>query len=193
VTPRYFATPNELRAWLQEHHATADELWVGFYKKGSGRPSISWPEAVDEALCFGWVDSIRKRIDEERYVNRFTPRKPNRTWSAKNVRRFEELASQRRVRAAGRRAFEQRRLDTTGTYSYEQRHAVRLPAAFERRFRAKEKAWTWFQAQPEGYRASALFWVMSAKKPETRERRFGTLIDDSGRGRRVPPLRPRSG
>jgi uncharacterized protein YdeI (YjbR/CyaY-like superfamily) len=144
---------------------------------------------VDEALCFGWVDSIRKGIDEERYMNRFTPRRPNRPWSAKNVRRFEELASQRRVRAAGRRAFERRLPDTTGTYSYEQRHAVRLPAAFERRFRAREKAWTWFRAQQEGYRATALFWVMSAKKPETRERRLATLIDDSERGRRVPPLR----
>ena len=193
MKPTFFATSEEFRAWLREHHGTATELWVGFYKKRSGRPSITWPEAVDEALCFGWIDSVRQRIDDERYTNRFTPRKPTSNWSAVNIRRVEELTDQRRMRPAGLEAFRERREDRTATYSYEQRHSVELPAAFEKRFRAKEKAWSWFQAQPDGYRATARYWVMSAKKPETRERRLDTLIEDSANGRRVPPLRPRTG
>ena len=193
MNPTFFATPKEFRAWLQRHHASATELWVGLYRKGSGRPSITWPQAVDEALCFGWIDGVRQRIDDESYMNRFTPRKPNSNWSAVNVRRVEELTKRRRMRAAGLRAFRQRREDKTATYSYEQRHAVKLDPAFERRFRARKEAWSWFQAQPDGYRATARYWVMSAKKPETRERRLDTLIEDSANGRRVPPLRPRTG
>jgi uncharacterized protein YdeI (YjbR/CyaY-like superfamily) len=193
MKPTFFATSEEFRAWLVEHHATAAELWVGLYKKRSGRPSITWPEAVDEALCFGWIDSVRQSIDDESYMNRFTPRKPDSNWSAVNVRRVGELSKQRRMRAPGLKAFRERREDKTATYSYEQRHSVELPAAFEKRFRAKEEAWSWFQAQPDGYRATARYWVMSAKKPETRERRLATLIEDSAKGRRVPPLRPRTG
>ena len=193
MNPTFFATPKEFRAWLQRHHASATELWVGLYRKGSGRPSITWLQAVDEALCFGWIDGVRQRIDDESYMNRFTPRKPNSNWSAVNVRRVEELTKRRRMRAAGLRAFRQRREDKTATYSYEQRHTVKLDAAFERRFRARKEAWSWFQAQPDGYRATAGYWVMSAKKPETRERRLTTLIEDSENGRRVPPLRPRTG
>jgi uncharacterized protein YdeI (YjbR/CyaY-like superfamily) len=193
MKPTFFATSEEFRAWLREHHGTATELWVGFYKKRSGRPSITWPEAVDEALCFGWIDSVRQSIDDESYMNRFTPRKPDSNWSAVNVRRVGELTKRRRMRAAGLKAFRERREDRTATYSYEQRHSVELPAAFEKRFRAKEKAWSWFQAQPDGYQAIARYWVMSAKKPETRERRLDTLIEDSANGRRVPPLRPRTG
>jgi uncharacterized protein YdeI (YjbR/CyaY-like superfamily) len=193
VKPVFFATPREFRTWLDEHHATASELWVGFFKKGAGRPSITWPEAVDEALCFGWVDSVRQRIDDERYTNRFTPRKPTSNWSAINIRRVEELTNQRRMRAAGLKAFRERREDRTAIYSYEQRHQAKLDPAQERRFRARKDAWTWFQAQPKGYRTTAVYWVASAKKPETRERRLDTLIEDSARGRRVPPLRPRTG
>jgi len=193
VKPVFFVTPQEFRAWLDEHHKTATELWVGLYKKSSGRPSITWPEAVDEALCFGWVDSVRQRIDDERYMNRFTPRKPTSNWSAVNVRRVEELTKQRRMRAAGLKAFRDRREDTTAVYSYEQRHLAKLAPAQERRFRAKGKAWAWFQGQPKGYRTAAVYWVASAKKPETRDRRLDTLIEDSAEGRRVPPLRPRTG
>ena len=193
MKPVFFATPEEFRAWLDEHHATATELWVGLYKKGSGRPSITWPEAVDEALCFGWVDSVRQRIDDERYMNRFTPRKPTSNWSAINIRRVEELTNQRRMRAAGLKAFRERREDTAARYSYEQRHLAQLEPAQERRFRATKKAWEWFQAQPKGYRTNAVYWMASAKKPETRERRLDMLIEDSARGRRVPPLRPRTG
>jgi uncharacterized protein YdeI (YjbR/CyaY-like superfamily) len=193
MKPTFFKTPAAFRKWLAAHHATRTELWVGFHRKDSGKASITWPESVDEALCFGWIDSVRQSIDDESYMNRFTPRKPDSNWSAVNVRRVGELTKRRRMRAAGLKAFRERRTEKTGVYSYEQRRSVKLPAAFERRFRAKEEAWTWFQAQPDGYRATARYWVMSAKKSETRERRLTTLIEDSENGRRVPPLRPRTG
>lgn len=193
MRPRYFATAEDLRAWLEEHHETAEELWVGLYKKGSGRPSVTWPEVVDEALCFGWIDGIRKGIDAERYANRLTPRKPTSNWSAVNVKRFGELKRQGRVRPAGQRAFELRTKAKTGVYSYEQRHQVVLDPAFEKRFRAKKKAWSWFQEQAPSYRTTAVYWVMTAKKPETRERRLEQLIEDSAGGRRVPPFVPRRG
>jgi uncharacterized protein YdeI (YjbR/CyaY-like superfamily) len=189
MKPTYFRTPTEFRAWLKEHHDKETELWVGFHKKGSGKPSITWSEAVDEALCYGWVDSIRKRVDDKRFMNRFTPRKPSSNWSEVNVRRVEELTRQRRMRMPGRKAFEARRPKKTGTYSYEQRYEVTLSPELERRFRARKKAWTWFQDQSASYRSTALYWVMSAKKQGTRERRLATLIEDSAGGRRVPPLR----
>jgi uncharacterized protein YdeI (YjbR/CyaY-like superfamily) len=193
MKPVFFADREAFRAWLEEHHATAKELWMGMYKKGSGRPSITWPEAVDEALCFGWIDGVRQRIDDESYMNRFTPRRPNSNWSAVNVRRVQELTRQRRMRAAGLKAFRERRDDKTATYSYEQRHQAKLDPAQERRFRSRKKAWDWFQTQPKGYRTTAVYWVLSAKRPETRERRLDTLIEDSAKGLRVPPLRPRTG
>ena len=192
MKPTFFATRRDLRAWLDEHHDTATELWVGLYKKGSGRPSIAWSEVVDEALCFGWIDGVRHGIDDQSYMNRLTPRKPNSNWSAVNIRRVQELTRQRRMRAAGLKAFRERREDTTATSSYEQRHQAKLDPTKERRFRSKKQAWEWFQTQPKGYRTAAAYWVMSAKKPETRERRFETLIEDSEEGRRVPPLRPRT-
>jgi uncharacterized protein YdeI (YjbR/CyaY-like superfamily) len=193
MKPTFFATREELRAWLDEHHETATELWVGLHKKGSGRPSLTWPEVVDECLCFGWIDGLRQGIDAQSYMNRITPRKPNSNWSAVNVRRVEELTRQRRMRAAGLKAFRERREDKSATYSYEQRHLAKLEPAQERRFRSKKQAWEWFQTQPKGYRTTAVYWVTSAKRPETRERRLDLLIEDSARGRRVPPLRPRTG
>ena len=193
MKPRFFATPEDLRAWLEEHHESADELWVGLYKKASGRPSVTWPEVVDEALCFGWIDGIRKGIDDVSYTNRITPRKPTSNWSAVNVKHFGQLKRQGRVRPAGQRAFDRRTRAKTGVYSYEQRHEVRLEPAFEKRFRARKRAWSWFQDQAPSYRTTAVYWVMSAKRQETRERRLRQLIDDSGRGKRVPPLVPRPG
>ena len=189
MRPTYFATAAEFRAWLKEHHDTADELWMGLYKKGSGRPSITWSEAVDEALCYGWVDSIRRGIDDRRYMNRFTPRKPNSNWSEVNIRRVEELTRQRRMRAPGLKAFEARTPREEGTYSYEQRYDIELPPDLERRFRARRKAWTWFHDQSPAYRSMALYWLMGAKKPETRERRLDTLIEDSANSRKIAPLR----
>ena len=193
MKPSFFASRRELRAWLNEHHDTATELWVGLYRKSSGRPSVTCSEVVDEALCFGWIDGIRRGIDGQSYMNRITPRKPNSNWSEVNIRRVEELTKQRRMRAPGLKAFRERRKAPASAPTYEQRYTVKLDAASERRFRSEKQAWRWFQAQPDGYKASARLWVMSAKRPETRERRLDTLIEDSEKGRRVPPLRPRTG
>ena len=190
MKPRFFETPKDLRAWLAEHHATATELWVGLYKKASGRTSVTWPEVVDEALCVGWIDGIRKSIDDESYMNRLTPRKPTSNWSAVNVKRFGQLKRQGRVRPSGQAAFDKRK-DRTGVYSYEQRHEIELDPAFAKRFRATKRAWSWFQTQPTSYRSAATYWVMSAKKNETRERRLAALIEDSAHGRRALAPRPR--
>jgi uncharacterized protein YdeI (YjbR/CyaY-like superfamily) len=188
VKPTFFATPEEFRAWLEANHDRHSELWVGFYKKGSGKPSITWPESVDEALCFGWIDGIRKSIDADSYTNRFTPRKARSTWSAINIKRANELERLGRMHAAGRKAFEARTDDRSALYSYEQRHAAKLQPEQERRFKANKEAWKWFQAQPPSYRKAAIWWVVSAKKDETKARRLATLVDDSAHGRTVPPL-----
>ncbi len=192
LRPTFFATPAEFRAWLEAHHATSQELWVGFYKKSSGRPSITWPEAVDEALCFGWIDGIRKSIDETSYTNRFTPRRSRSTWSAVNISRVEELTRLGRMRPAGLRAFAARAQDRSGVYTYEQKDAVALDAADEQQFRANTNAWDFFQAQPAWYRRAAIRWVMSAKKAETRRKRLATLIEDAAQGRTIPPLTRRT-
>jgi uncharacterized protein YdeI (YjbR/CyaY-like superfamily) len=189
VNPSFFARPEDFRAWLDAHHETAQELWVGLHKKGSGRPSITWPEAVDEALCFGWIDGIRKSVDDDAYAIRFTPRKRTSTWSAVNVERVAELASESRMRPAGLAAFEARREAKTGVYSYEQRHAAKLDPAAERELRANEAAWAFFEAQPPSYRRTAVWWVVSAMKEETRRRRLATLVEHSAQGERIPQLR----
>ena len=188
MRPTFFATPSDFRAWLEKHHATATELLVGFHKKGSGKASITWPEGVDEALCFGWIDSVRKSIDDTSYSNRFTPRRARSTWSTVNIERAKELIARGRMRPAGRRAFEARRDDRSAIYSYEQRGQAKLGPEFERQFRSNKKGWDFFQAQPPGYRRTATYWVVSAKKEETRRKRLATLIDDSAHGRTVRPL-----
>ena len=194
MKPRFFASPQDFRAWLEEHHDTAAELWVGFHRKGSGRPSITWPEAVDEALCFGWIDGVRKRIDETRYTNRFSPRRRGSNWSAVNVKRAEELVDRGLMRPAGLEAFRARKADRSGVYSYEQRKAAALDPPDERRFRTNRKAWTFFQSSPPSYRQAAVWWVISAKREETRQRRLARLIEDSAHGRTVPPFtRPTKG
>ena len=193
MEPIFFATPDEFRAWLQEHHATESEVLVGFHKKGSGRPSITWPQSVDQALCFGWIDGVRRRIDDASYSIRFTPRKARSTWSAINVRRVAELAAEGLLHPAGIAAFERRSDDKTAIYSYEQREAAQLDAEQERRFRANARAWDWFQAQAPSYRRTATYWVASAKRQETRERRLERLISDSAAGRPIPSLTPRRG
>ena len=188
MEPNFFASPNDFRAWLEEHHATETELLVGFHKKGSGKPSMTWPESVDQALCFGWIDGVRRRIDDERYAIRFTPRKPGSTWSAVNVKRARELLEEGLMRPAGLAAFERRADDRTAIYAYEQRKHAQLEPAMQECFEADEQAWTWFQAQPPHYRRAATHWVVSAKKPETRERRLMQLIADSRAGRTIKPL-----
>ena len=183
--PTFFATPEDFRAWLEKHHQTEKELLVGFYKKGSGRPSITWPESVDEALCFGWIDGVRKSLGEESYTIRFTPRKPDSNWSAVNVARVAELTRLDRMRPAGLAAFEKRSEAKTGIYSYEQRKEAKLEKALEKQLRADKKAWEFFQAQPPGYRQLMIFWVMDAKKEETLQKRLSKLIEESAQGRRI--------
>jgi uncharacterized protein YdeI (YjbR/CyaY-like superfamily) len=194
VEARFFATPDDFRAWLAEHHETEIELLVGFYKKGTGRPSITWPESVDQALCFGWIDGVRRRLDEASYSIRFTPRKARSTWSAVNVKRMEELVEQGLAAPAGVAAFERRAEDRTAIYAYEQRRAARLDPDQQRRLRANERAWAFFEAQPPSYQRTATHWVTSAKKPETRERRLAQLIEHSEAQRTIPRLtRPTGG
>jgi uncharacterized protein YdeI (YjbR/CyaY-like superfamily) len=188
----FFATPAAFEAWLEEHHASARELWVGYYKKDSGQPSITWPESVDEALRFGWIDGLRKTIDAQRYRIRFTPRKPGSNWSAVNVARVAVLTAEGRMRPAGLAAFARRRDERTAIYSYEQRHEATFDAASEEQIRANEEAWAFFSARPPSYRQAAIRWVMNAKKEETRQRRLETLIADSAAGRTIKELTPPS-
>ena len=184
----FFETPDQFAAWLEEHHESEAELLVGFYKKASGRPSITWQEAVEQALRFGWIDSVRRSLDDESYTNRFTPRRPGSDWSLVNVAKVEELKRRGLMAPAGLRAYEARREDRTGVYSSERTGAAVLPAELERRFRSVRAAWTWFSERPAGYRRTATHWVVSAKREETRLRRLQQLIDCSAEGRAVPPL-----
>ena len=182
--PTFFAAPGELRAWLESHHETDRELWVGFHKKGSGRPSVTWREAVDEALCFGWIDGVRKTIDEKRYVIRFTPRKPKSNWSNVNIKRVGELTKLGRMKPAGLAVFEQRHASQQEGYSYERKEA-QLDDAMVKRFRAHRKAWEFWEAQPPYYRRTLAWWVISAKRDETKAKRLEQLIAASGEGRRI--------
>jgi len=188
MKPIFFATPSAFRAWLDANHNAAGELLVGFYKRGSGKQSMTWPESVDEALCFGWIDGVRRSIDEDCYSIRFTPRKPRSRWSDVNVRRAQALVELGLMRAAGARAFAQRNEDDP-KYSYEHRKATEFDAKMVAAFRENTHAWDFFQAQPKWYRRTATFWVLSAKKDETRQNRFATLLADSKNGERVKPLR----
>jgi uncharacterized protein YdeI (YjbR/CyaY-like superfamily) len=183
MKPRFFATPEAFRAWLEKHHATEKELLVGFYKRGSGKKSITWPESVDEALCYGWIDGVRKSIDEESYTIRFTPRSAKSKWSAVNLKRVAELTSLGRMKPAGLAIFEKRDPKSEG-YSYERKEA-HLDAAMEKRFRANKAAWTFWEKQPPYYRRMLAWYVISAKREETREKRLGQLIAASAEGRRI--------
>jgi uncharacterized protein YdeI (YjbR/CyaY-like superfamily) len=188
VKPVFFATPEEFGAWLEEHHESADELLVGFHKNGSGRPSITWPESVEQALRFGWIDGVRRSLGDESYTIRFTPRKRTSNWSLVNVAKVEELKERGLMAPAGLRAYEARTPERTGVYSTERAEAAVLPKEFERRFRANPTAWQWFGDRAPGYRRTATHWVVSAKREETRLRRLAQLIECSAEGRNVPPL-----
>jgi len=192
MKPIFFESPDAFRECLEYNHEKAAELLVGFYKKASGKPSMTWPESVDQALCFGWIDGLRKRIDDIRYSIRFTPRKPGSIWSAVNIRRATELAKLGLMTPAGLRAFEKRTEDQSRIYSYENAPRT-FPPAFEKKFRAVKKAWQYFNGQPPSYRRVAIHWILSAKREETRERRLSILIDDSAKGRRLAEyeLKPR--
>jgi uncharacterized protein YdeI (YjbR/CyaY-like superfamily) len=193
MKPKFFPSPSAWHAWLEEHHLKHEELCVGFYKVGSGKPSITWPEAVDGALCFGWIDGVRKSLDESRYVIRFTPRRPNSIWSAVNIKRVAELTSLNLMRPAGVQAFERRTGNRSEIYAYEQRMGAQLSAAYEKKFRANKKAWKYFQAQPPWYRRTASWRVISAKREETRLKRLAQLIKDSEHERAIPELRRAAG
>jgi uncharacterized protein YdeI (YjbR/CyaY-like superfamily) len=180
----FFETPADLRKWFREHAASADELWVGFYKTDSGRPSITWPESVDEALCVGWIDGIRKRIDDVSYKIRFTPRRQGSVWSAVNMRRVEALTAARRMRPAGKKAFDARTANRSGIYSYEQRRD-QLEEPYSGLLRKNKAAWEFFQAQPPSWRKAVGWWVVSAKQEETRMKRLEKLIAASAAGKRI--------
>jgi len=191
--PKFFPSPAEWRTWLEKHHADTPELWVGFYKRDSGRPSITWPESVDSALCFGWIDGVRKSIDAISYKIRFTPRKSRSIWSAINIRRARELSELGLMHSAGRAAFDKRDGDRSAIYAYEQRKTAKLPTPFERKLRDHVEAWKFFQSQPPWYQRTSTYWVISAKREETRLKRLDTLIDCSARKRNIPSLTRPSG
>jgi len=184
MAPIFFPSAAALRAWLEAHHDQAQELWIGFHKKSSGEKGITYSEALDEALCFGWIDGVRKRLDEARWTTRFTPRKPGSVWSQVNLKRAAELTRLGRMQPSGRREYEERDPKQTQRYSYEERPR-QLDEAYEARFRENPKAWAFFAAQPPSYRRTASFWVLSAKQEETRLKRLAILIEGSERGERL--------
>lgn len=188
IQPHFFRTAAAWRRWLEKHQADTRELWVGLYKRDSGRPSITWPEAVDGALCFGWIDGVRKSVDSDSYMIRFTPRKPGSVWSAVNLKRASALSAQGLMHPAGLAALAERNGDKSKTYSYEQRKAAKLPPDYERQFRKHALAWKYFQSQAPWYRRTSSWWVISAKKEETRRSRLATLIEYCGQGKAIPPL-----
>lgn len=181
---KYFKSSSDFRRWLEKNHATTQELWVGYHKKSSGQPSITWPESVDEALCFGWIDGIRKSIDDLRYTSRFTPRKRGSVWSAVNIKRAQELSDKGLMKPAGMTAFNARKENRSGIYSYEQR-SDKLAAPYEERLRRDKAACNFFYAQPPSYRKAIGWWVVSAKQEATRLKRLEKLIKQSAIGKRL--------
>jgi uncharacterized protein YdeI (YjbR/CyaY-like superfamily) len=189
--PLFFKTPAELRRWFAANHATATELMLGIYKKASGKPTVTYHEALDEALCVGWIDGVRRSYDADSFVQRFTPRRPRSYWSLVNITKARALIEAGRMKAAGRRAFEKRDEAAARKYSFEQKQ-VGLPAALERQFRQNAAAWKFFRAQPAGYRRLATWFIVGAKRDETRLKRLTVLIDLCARGRRLEPMAPAS-
>ena len=177
-----------MRAWFEANHDRAGELWVGYYKKATGLSSVDWPESVDEALCFGWIDGIRKSIDEKRYRIRFTPRRKRSHWSARNLARMKHLIGEGRVTDAGMAAYRARDPANEKRAAYEQGE-VRLPSGYERRLRAGPEAWSYWEVARPSYRKQVTWWVVSAKREETRERRFGILLKSCARGDVIPAMR----
>lgn len=187
VQPTFFSNQLQFRKWLEENHEKETELFVGFYKVNSGKPSMTWGESVDQALCFGWIDGVRKSIDDESYFIRFTKRKPNSIWSAVNIKKMEELQKQGLMKPSGLAVFNQRIEKKLKIYAYE-KEAVKLSKEFEAKFRANAKAWTFFQSLPPSYHRSAIDWVMSAKQEATKAKRLDELIRDSEAGRKIKRL-----
>lgn len=184
----FFKTPANLRRWFEKNHHKQSEQWIGFYKKNSGKQSITWPESVDQALCFGWIDGVRKSLESDRYTIRFTPRKQTSIWSAVNIRRFSELQRLGVMTGAGLEIFQKRDVKKSNLYSFEQRKNPKLPAAFLRRFTSNAKAWEYFSSMPPWYRRTSTWWVISAKQEPTRLKRLAQLIHDSERKKTIPVL-----
>lgn len=185
TAPRFFANAKSFRVWLEKHASSANELLVGFHKVDSGRPSMTWSESVDEALCFGWIDGVRKRIDGDSYCIRFTPRKPTSIWSAINIAKFETLRAQGRMTAAGEQAFAYRSEARSVVYAYEQMSSATLSAEEVGEFKRSEAAWKFFEATPPSYRKVILHWITTAKRVETRASRLRKLIDACATGTRL--------
>jgi uncharacterized protein YdeI (YjbR/CyaY-like superfamily) len=185
--PTFFATAAAFRRWLAKHHRSETELWVGYHKKATGEPSMTWAESVEQALCFGWIDGLRKSLGERSYMIRFTPRKERSPWSLVNVRTVNRLIAEGLMEPAGMAAFERRSVERVGPYSFENKD-VTLDEAHEREFKKDRAAWRFFESQPPGYRRTAAWYVVSAKKEETRQKRLARLIADSGAGRRIGML-----
>src|SRR5260370_4373874 len=186
--PTFFATPADFRAWFKSHHDKFQELFVGFHKKGSGKPSITWPESVQVVLCFGWIDGVRKSIDETSYMIRFTPRKPTSTWSAINIKFVQELTKKGLMHPAGLKAFAARSPIKSGIYAYEQRKSAQFTREQEKRFRANKAAWEFFRSQATWYQRVTTYWVISAKREETKLKRLSSLIEHSQNRRTLPQL-----
>ncbi|MBX7151689.1 YdeI/OmpD-associated family protein [bacterium] len=184
MKPLFFPTPADFRVWLEKNHDKADELLVGFYKRDCGKPSITWPESVDQALCYGWIDGVRKSLGNESYTIRFTPRRPGSNWSAVNLKRVDELMKLGLMRPTGIKAYEARNTKKIQQYSYE-RQAAKLDTSQETLFKKNKKAWAFFQSQPPSYQKPCIWWVVSAKQEETKLKRLKTLINDSERGQRI--------
>src|SRR5258708_8214618 len=181
---KYFKSPKDFRRWLKKNHANTQELWVGYYKKRSRQPSMTWPESVDEALCFGWIDGIRKSVDDFRYTIRFTPRRRGSIWSALNIKRAQKLGDKGLMEPPGVAAFDARKENRSGIYSYEQR-TVSLDGTYEKRLRQNQVAWDFFYAQPPSYRKAVGWWELSAKQEPTRLKRLEKLIRESARRKRL--------
>ena len=186
--PMFFPTPSAFRVWLEEHHAAAPELWIGFYKKASGKVAMTYGEAVDEALCFGWIDGVLNRVDADSYMHRFTRRWPGSIWSNVNVGHVARLSAAGRMHVAGLAAFNARSAAKTGIYAFERKTAPKLPAAMAKRLRGHTAAWAFFSAQPPSYQRLALHKIVSPKRPDTRERWLALLIAESAAGRRIKSL-----
>jgi uncharacterized protein YdeI (YjbR/CyaY-like superfamily) len=184
VKPRYFATPEEFRAWLAKNHASAPELLVGFRKKSTGKPSITWPQSVDEALCYGWIDGVRRSLGPESYTIRFTPRRERSVWSTINIARVKVLSKEGRMTPAGTAAYERRSRERSSIYAYEQRDSAQLAPAELKQFKANAVAFRYFEALAPSYRHKALYWIISARKPETRVTRLAKVIAMSAAGKK---------
>ena len=181
--PTHFPTEADFRRWLETNHETAPELLVGFWKKGSGKASIDWPQARDQALCFGWIDGVRRSLGEESYTIRFPPRRKGSIWSKVNVERFAALKAERLMTPAGERAYEENK-HKSGLYAYENEQKE-LTTKEKAPFRKNQAAWADWESRPAGYRKTVLHWITSAKRPETRAKRLAQLIEDSEAGRRI--------